>query len=232
MTQSTVFLDHHSRLGDQFIMNGAIREYCKRYDKVGIFSIPKYHAAVSYMFRDLKNLHIELAPTNNDRRFFALKNLVTRRYDRIVYARGEDLETGILFELQFYKMVDVNHEKKWSNFFVAREPDREKRLFEKLAGAAPYIFIHDDARFPIDASRIESVAAQVRPEPSLTDNVFDYCSLIEQAEEIHAIDSSFMFLIDQLSYDNPKQKLFVHRYARTNAAFTLPILKKPWVILQ
>lgn len=231
MTQSAVFLDHHSRLGDQLIMNGAIREYCKKYDRVGIFSIPKYHATVSYMFRDLTNLHIELAPTNNARRLFKLKNLFIRKYDRAVYARGEDLETGILFELQFYKMVGVPHEKKWDSFFVAREPEREKRLHDRLTHGEPYIFIHDDERFPMDASRIANTALQVRPKPGVTDIVFDYCSLIEQAEEIHVIDSSFMFLIDQLSYDNPKQRLFVHRYARATPAFTYPILRKPWEIL-
>lgn len=232
MTQSSVFLDHHSRLGDQLIMNGAIREYCKRYDQVGIFSIPKYHSTVSYMFRDLKNLQIVLAPTNNSRRFFALKNFFERRYDRIVNARDEDLETGILPELQFYKMAGVEHEKKWASFFVEREPVREKKLYDELTHGEPYIFVHDDARFPMDPSRISSSALHVHPEESLTDIIFDYCSLIEHAEEIHVIDSSFMFLVDQLAYANPTQKLFVHRYARTNPAFNLPILRKPWKILE
>jgi hypothetical protein len=67
--------------------------------------------------------------------------------------------------------------------------------------------------------------------PGLTDNLFDFCDVIEKAEEIHVIDSSFMFLIDCLPYEAPNQKLFVHRYARPNAAWNLPILKKPWVIL-
>jgi hypothetical protein len=232
MTQSAVFLDHHSRLGYQLIMNGAIREYCKRYDQVGIFSIPKYHATVSYMLRDLKNLQIVLAPTNNARRLFALKNLVTRRYDHIVSARNEDLETGILPELQFYKMAGVAHEKKWNSFFVEREPAREKKLYNELATSEPYIFIHDDSRFPMDPSRIASASHQVRPQESLTDILFDYCSLIEHAEEIHVIDSSFMFLVDQLAYENTGQKLFVHRYARTNPAFNLPLLRKPWKILE
>ncbi len=228
---TNIFIDHHSRLGDQFIMNGAIREYCKKYDNVGIFSIPKYHQFVSYMFRDLDNLHIELAPTNRSRRYFALKNFFTRKYERIVNARDEDLETGILPELQFYKMLGVDHDKKWSSFFVEREPNREKRLLDTLTHGNPYIFIHDDSRYPINFSKITSARTRVSPKESLTNNVLDYCSLIEQADEIHVIDSSFMFLIDQLVYENPSQKLFVHRYSRPNPTFNLPILRKPWKIL-
>lgn len=228
---SSVFLDHHSRLGDQFIMNGAIREYCKRYNQVGIFSIPMYHEAVVYMFRDLSNLHIELAPTERSRRYFILKNFFTRRFDRMVNARGEDFETGILPELQFYKMAGIDHAKKWESFYIKRDPARENALYQKLTRGEPYIVVHKDARYPIDQSRITSTLLQVSPEKSLTENLFDYCGLFEKAAEIHAIDSSFMFLIDQLAYDNPTQKLFVHRYARPNPAFNLPILKKPWNIL-
>lgn len=228
---SSVFLDHHSRLGDQFIMNGAIREYCKRYDRVGIFSIPRYHRTVSFMFRDLKNLHIEIAATNNARRLAKLRNVFTHEYDRFVYARGEDLETGILPELQFYTMVGVDPVKKWDSFYVERDPGRERLLYEKIIPREPYVFLHADRRYPIDSSRITSSAPQVRSNESLTDNIFDYASVIERAEEIHAIDSSFMFFIDQLAYENPEQKLFVHRYARTNPAFNLPILRKPWKIL-
>jgi len=228
---SSAFLDHHSRLGDQFIMNGAVREYCKRYDRVGIFSIPRYYKEVSYMFRDLKNLHIEIAATERSRQFFALKNLLTRRYDRFVYARGEDFETGILPELQFYKMAGVDHAKKWDNFFIEREPARENALYERLVHKEPYIVLHDDARYPTDPSRITSPLPQVRPDKGLTDNVFDYRRILEQAQEIHVIDSSFMFFVDLLKYENPAQKLFVHRYARPNPAFNLPILRKPWEIL-
>jgi hypothetical protein len=70
----------------------------------------------------------------------------------------------------------------------------------------------------------------VRPLKALTNNVFDYCTLIERAEEIHVVDSAFMFLVDNLSYSNPRQKLFVHRYARQNPPWNMPVLKKPWTI--
>lgn len=231
MIMVRVLLDHHSRLGDQFIMHGAIREYCKRYDQIGIFSIPKYYRTVSYMFRDLKNLHIEIAVSERRRQWFKLKNMLTQEYERVIYARGEDLETGVLPELQFYKMVDVNHEKKWSSFFVERERERELALYRELVDSEPYIFVHEDARYPLNEAKITNMSPRVSPREYITDNIFDYCTIIERAEEIHALDSSFVFLIDLLEYDNPRQKLFVHRYARPNPAFNLPILRKDWIIL-
>ena len=38
--------------------NGIVREYCKRYDQVVIFSKPHNYPTISFMYRDLSNLTI------------------------------------------------------------------------------------------------------------------------------------------------------------------------------
>lgn len=142
-----------------------------------------------------------------------------------------DFETGIPSEYQFYKLADVPYAKKWDSFYVERDHTGEKALEEKVALPDSYLFVHDDNRYPIDDDRITSPLQKFRVGPGLTDNLFDYSGIIEHAKEVHVIDSSFMFLIDCMKYDAPDQKLFVHRYARPNAAWNLPILKKNWTIL-
>ena len=110
---------------------------------------------------------------------------------------------------------------------------RERDFFVRVAGDGPYIFIHDDAVYgsSIDDTKLANARKVVRPQKGLTDNIFDYCTLLERAEEIHVVDSVFMFLVDMLSYTNSRQKLFVHRYARQNPPWNLPVLKKAWTIL-
>ena len=61
-------------------------------------------------------------------------------------------------------------------------------------------------------------------------NLVDYTKIIENAKEIHVIESSFAAYIESLPLDIP---LYAHRYSRGHALndfrheFTY---KKPWVI--
>lgn len=233
---SSILLDHHNKLGDNIIMNGLVREYCKKYDRVGIFCIPRYYTSVTFMYRDLHNLQIEMSKNHRDKQFFRFFNTFKfghKHYDQIKLLY-DDTELGIPAERQFYALAGVPHEKKWSNFYVERDHWREKDLFDRIVPHNPYIFIHDDAIYGsrMQAERLPPQIKQIRAEKDLTDNIFDYCAVIEHADEIHVVDSVFMFLVDCLQYENPNQKLFVHRYARSNPPWRLPVLKKNWTILK
>ena len=116
---------------------------------------------------------------------------------------------------------------------VERDLQREQSFFNRVVPAQPYIFMHDDSIYgsSIDPMKIPAALPVVRADPKLTDNIFDYCGVIEKAAQIHVVDSVFMFLVDCLPYANPGQKLFVHRYARANPPWNLPVLKKNWTML-
>ena len=233
---SSILLDHHNKLGDNIICNGLVREYCKRYDRVGIFCIPRYYISVSFMYRDLENLVLETSMNHRDKQISRFLNRFTlgeKHYDKIKILY-DDTELGIPAERQFYALAGVPHEKKWSSFYVERNRAQELNFFDKVAPEAPYIFIHDDAVYGsrMQPQKLPSHLKAVRAQIDLTDNIFDYCTVLERAEEIHVVDSVFMFLVDCLPYQNPAQKLFVHRYARSNPPWRLPILKKDWAILE
>jgi hypothetical protein len=228
---SSILIDHHNRLGDHIMCNGIVREYAKSHGRVGVFTIPKFEPFVKFMFRDLPNVEVVTVRTHRDKTLYRLRNLLTRRFDRIQKIWDVNFETGVPSEYQFYELAGVPHAKKCESFWIEPDGERERALEAKLNLPERYIFVHDDARYPIDDSRIDSTLPLVRVGPGATDNLFDYRGIIERADEVHVIDSSFMFLIDCTAYDAPDQKLFVHRYARPNAPWNLPILKKPWRIL-
>jgi hypothetical protein len=232
----SILLDFHNKLGDNLVCNGLVREYCKRYARVGIFCIPRYVESVSFMFRDLHNLRLEVVSDHRHKQYFLWRHrlhLTARRYDEVkkIY---NDPEVGILAERQFYGLAGVPHEKKWESFFVERDSAREQVFFDRVVLASRYQFVHDDDAYGRRMRRntLNAALPTVEAHKSLTANIFDYCSVIERAEEIHVVDSVFMFLVDLLTYDNPKQKLFVHRYARANPPWYLPVLKKDWTILE
>ena len=52
--------------------------------------------------------------------------------------------------------------------------------------------------------------------------MFDYCYLIENAKEVHTIESSFQFMIDSLELNSEN---YAHRYPRYLTEGEKPIYK-------
>lgn len=234
--KSRILLDFHHGIGDELICNGLVREYCAKYETVGIFCLKRNYPSVSFMYRDLTNLRIHLVRSHTERlrfRFFNAFRFGENRYDEIRAIDNYDEESGIRFERQVYKKFGVPVEKKWDGFFVKRDAEREAALFKKagLSPSQPYQFVHDDSRFPLDPTRISQTLPVFQPTKDLTDNVFDCSGIIENASEIHVVDSSFIVLIDCLPYVNDAQKLYKHQYARSSPALQSPMLRKPWTVL-
>ncbi len=229
-----MLLDFHHGMGDEVICNGLVRECCKKYAVVGIFCLERNYPSVLFMYRDLTNLRIHVVRSHKERyrfRFFNPFRIGRNHYDEVRAIDSYDQESGIRFERQVYKTFDVPLEKKWESFFVGRDRVKEEALFQKAGLSQPYLFVHDDARYPLNLARISPALKLFRPNRDLTDNIFDYCTAIERAAGIHVIDSSFMNLIECLPYTNTAQLLYMHRYARTTPLWALPMLKKPWIEL-
>ena len=229
-----VLLDFHHGIGDELICNGLVREYCKKYEAVGIFCLKRNYSSVSFMYRDLSNLRIHVVNSHAERyrfRFFNPFRFGENRYDEIRAVDAYDEECGIRFERQVYGVFGVPLEKKWDSFFVERDKGREEAVFKKAGVSEPYQFVHDDSRFPLDRARISQTLPIIEPTKELANNVFDFCGLIERAAEIHVVDSSFIVLIDCLPYVNDTQELYKHHYARSVPTAQSPLLRKLWTIL-
>lgn len=237
MSNIFILLYHHLGLGDHIMCHGIVREYCKTYDRVAIFCKSHNYLSVSFMYRDLPNLVIIKGDDTFAKKFISenTSEFGRDKYDQVKLLGFQHLDrhSGIPLEKQFYKIAGVDLVKKWDNFFVKRDLKRERLLFKQAALDAEYIFLHEDQarNYRINRKKINKKYKVFTPDKKLTENIFDYLMIIEKAKEIHVIDSSFMFLIDCLPYNNPNQKLYIHRYSRENNEWQLPILKKDWHIL-
>lgn len=229
---SSILIHHHPGLGDHIMCHGIVREYAKKYDKVALFSLPHNFTSVSFMYRDLKNVTV-IKGSEAFAEDFVTKHGSDYTEVKIIGFQNLDRMSSVQLEKQLYHIAGVPLEKIWDSFFVQRDLKNEQALFDLVAPNNEYFFLHEDVprNYRIERKLIAKKYTVVSADSKITDNVFDYCTVIERAKEIHVIDSSFMFLIDCLQYENSDQKLFVHRYARENEVWKLPILKKNWTVL-
>lgn len=171
------------------------------------------------MYSDL-NIDLLLGDDNFAQQFISMNNR-----DYLIVGHGQ-LNESEQFDQQFYKLAKVDFQKRWDSFFIP-ESQKEQELMVELNLPAKYAVVHDDSRYSIDRSKINLPVINIFPKKKYS--IPNWRKAIQNAAEVHVIDSSVMFLADSLPENG--QKLFVHRYARQNPSWQLPTLKRSWSIL-
>ena len=211
---------HHLGLGDHFICNGLVRELIKDKDEPRLFV--KHHnlETISQMYEDT---NLQFIGVSNDQ--------------EVGNHRGFGIQIGFhnlsqydadAFDKQFYKLAGVPFGKRWSSFKVNRDKKKENSLIYGLNLPEKFALLHEDESrgYVIDRNKINLPIVKVRPMGGFT--MIDWLGVAALADEIHVIDSSFMFLLDSVDTNVP---LYIHRYSRQNSNWQLPTLKKNWFIL-
>jgi len=208
---------HHLGLGDHIVCHGLVRYYAEKLD-VSLFCKHHNKVSVGAMFADLP---VKIIPVSNHVEAYQLQQRMTGPLLHILVNDNEpEILKGLTFDEIFFKKADVPFELKWDKFFVPRN-----KTTEISPPAGPYIVVHQDERFRVN---VDSPLPVFQITRDLTENVFDFRAVLENAAELHVIDSTFMFIVDQFKCPGKK---FVHRYARPNPLWQLPKLTSDWIIL-
>ena len=217
------YIYHHLGLGDHIICNGLVRKFSSDYNNISLFCKPHNKESVEFMYRDLDNINIISLPSDLD----VINYLQNNNISDIITVGFNDMyyTNSVSFDVSFYNQFEIDFESRWSNFRVDRDDKRESIIFNhfNLDNDSKYIFIHDDNRFQVDMNRISLEGLKIiRPIRELTDNIFDYLKVIENAKEVHTIESSFLFIIDSLDLN---KEVYAHRYSRILGYMETPVYK-------
>ena len=126
------------------------------------------------------------------------------------------------FNLAFYKQLGLPYRYSQKYFSIPSDINKEVLLKDHLinfynVNPNSYSVIHNEYQFPggkFDLKLIdEQNAIYVSKESDLFMNLFLYRSLIESAQTIHCINSSFLHLVERV---NTKAKLYYHNLRKNN----------------
>lgn len=158
-----------------------------------------------------------------------LKKRVEGRFES--QAVGKNLTYHLNFDQFKYAVAGVPFEEKW-NLDIRRNLGREYDLFNKvIKNPACYMVCHTNVNNGTINVKVDDFAPfkamygenlQVIEITKLTDNIFDWLTVLERATCTLAIDSSYVNLIDQLGFKN--DKYFIQR---SDVTFT-PVLREKW----
>lgn len=233
----------HQGIGDLMISNGIIRHYNEYYNVI-IGVKPEYLKNVQFMFRDIPSIRIFTAQDDHVLRYIIKTQLNNVQRIGLGYFRGENLWTpGDLsdenFCKAFYIDANLNFEYMYSKFFILRDLQREKRLYDdivKYLGTDKYIVIHDcpGRGIFLDESLIECPEGAAKLYigkdrcPVQGETIFDYRMVLEKCISFHGFNSNFPFMIDL--WKIPVKTKVLHLYPRhTDKEFATKYHKPGWL---
>ena len=221
----------HLGLGDHFTCNGMTREIYKNCDLMVMLVKENNIKVVRRMFSDLQNLHLlplvgsmDYSDTQHMSDAFSLMGFFKSRGYEIkavgAFNQSTFLRDSKKYDEVFYNQVNIDFEKRWSSFYYPRKEELEMKMFKECFDLVEgeYIFLHDDPTRGrvINRELLPKDKKIITPHQKFWDaDILDYRYVLENAFEIHCVNSSFADLMD--SFDLSKVKrLCIHEYARVD----------------
>lgn len=224
----TIF--HYLGLGDHIVCNGLVRNLITSDSKYKLIVKQRNIESVKFMFRDLTNLDFLLVDDEID-----IVNFINEYKSPLIkvdFVEHQSLiNAGVPWDEAFYLLLGVDFNKRWTDFYIDRNISEEMSLYKKLnPSAEPYVLIHStdaSGAYRLDDEIVKTDLKKIHVTKSNT--IFDYIYLIENAEEIHCIDSSFFHLVESIKVTT--EKLFYHKNFNLKLHNTHHIFKKKWIVV-
>ena len=201
------YIYQHLGLGDHIVCNGLVRNLINSGKEYKMFVKHHNYDSVSFMYRDLQNLSFIAVNDDQEVSSFITKN--KNGEDNLITIGFESRE-GVGFDKLFYIQHLIPFEKRWSDFKIMRDYDREDYLYKKLNPSnEKFILIHRSGSDGADRINYDILSKDIKLiyVENHTGNIFDYLGLSEKAEEIHCVESSFHHIIDSLDLN---KNIFFH----------------------
>jgi len=212
----------HLGLGDAIVTNGLVRVRARLHRALLIPCKPHNLESVRWMFSDLKNVFV--LPVDGDdgmRRLVEVSGLNTLKLG--LFSDGQwDIQH---WDREMYRQAEVSFSDRWDEFSFPKRPE------PLPVPTGDYSFVHDDPSrgFYIADSKMPVMKKEPRMHWGGSANIFDYIPMIENATEIHVIDSAFFCLVDSLR-GLKARRLVLHLYARPKAL--PPAYRQNWEVLR
>lgn len=121
------------------------------------------------------------------------------------------------FDQYKYARANLPFSLKWNlKNCISRNYTREQKLFDTLVKNPRYWIIHQhasDVDYKFDLTLIDKECSIIEIEP-VTDNIWDWLTILERAEGMILIDSVFANIVDQLNLNPDADRYYVRKWNR------------------
>jgi len=232
-----LYIYHHMGLGDMIHMNGMVRKLLADgdYESVFVFSKNPFKEMVEWMYRDNPKIKI-IGVDEKDERVLrgdekhVIAEILQERADAtqdiylsVGHEKYRDYSNDIgpvPCDIIFYELIGMPYSERFDSCYWERDMEEEERVYKKLTPEGEdYIFVHDDPSrtelvggYAITNEEVGTKFKIVRND--ISESIFHFGKLLENAKEIHVMESSFRGMMEFLKpgFVKNKVKLFMHTF--------------------
>jgi hypothetical protein len=220
---------HNTGLGDQIIMNGATRCLVKHFDKVWFVTWENRAAHAKFLYRDCPNVEVYVKPSIKSSRQGVMRMEAAHQeivennplytfpeYNRCFFTSPKDwarfcskfeMPENTIFPRIFYAIMGVPYVARFKYENIPRDSKREEELYNRVNPSKPYAFCVNDSRSSKYNFEFETDLDIINPLnfPFWQDTLlYDWQLLMERADEIHMVNTSWFHLAKTLKMRKPK----------------------------
>ena len=134
-------------------------------------------------------------------------DLIVVGFDKLRFDNSKTFDEG------FYNTINLPFSFRFSKFKFERNNEKELEVYNELnPNNEPYIYVHDDKErgFEIDRNKINNNLKIIENDKRFL--MFDMLKIIENATEVHSMQTGMKDLINSYKFNKPK--FYLHWYVR------------------
>jgi len=222
---SEIILHHHSGLGDAIICNGIVNYLSEEFDKIYLAAHNKISDHLDYLYSE--NDSVELLVYDKATEIYKNRKLPVLR---IGFEKNNKN-----FNTSFYEQIGLDYQISYDYFYIPIDENKETNLQDHLIQeykvTDQFGLIHQVSSYGKVDLKIKNNYDNifVEKETDIYKNIFLYRKVIENAEEIHCIDSSFLHLVERVP---TSAKLYFHNHKTEKQKPEKLFLMKNWKIIK
>jgi len=207
-------------LGDNFVYSGVAHHYADRSQELHIPVETKFFKTMQCLYQDYPNIKLfsSLAPSQ-EKEYIEKNQLARITMCEIFFADINGVRISPLWDEQVYTHFELPFSLRYVNFRLPKHIEGSEELYQQLSGGEPYVLVHrytglHPDGMPIDIPGFRTAHGLpdikiIEIKEGITDNMLQYATLIERAQEIHCAPSSFFCLVDSM-FNRTRALLFYH----------------------
>jgi hypothetical protein len=209
---------NHLGIGDHVMINGLVRHLAETEKSVSVVGLEKHKESLEFMYRDNPKIKVKTVKTTAARDVWG----ATQGFDKVLPLATYGIHENNWKQLTYgdaplstwchlpYFQAKVNPEYMRTKFYFERDHEREDAFYKKMGlEGQDYIFVHNEP----DRHReniVQSPYKVFNPDVKISPfNIFDYLKILENAKEIHCINSGWPWVVELFKIGSHKTN-FMH----------------------
>lgn len=214
-----MLIHHHLGLGDHIICNGLV-SYLSQSNPIRLFCKHQNLVNIRTMYQN--NTNIELIAVTNDKEAQSIGSKY-RDYIKLGISLNPIFVSNKEWDEIFYIQIGLPYDISWS-YFDYYQPASQNKIPNSR-----YAFLCSKGSDGVDGVCYKHIDPTLEIVHSDQGNFFDNLNLIENATEIHCINSAYIHLIDRITTSHDTNLVYHKNFiSKPYSDFTL---KKKWHVI-